>query len=178
MTYSAKTADELRKIKGLRLDKIAAELKLIDTELDAKQAAIDANATAIDLHKSKFMLLTPTEATLAASGVDLASGSDIEIHGFFFPVNVTLVKMHDYLTEAYVKDTTDAKIEVYDEAGTKLFGRTLDAGGEPAKQHTQTDPEDGAENVNAGTGIYLKATNTGATSGTGHAAVIIEYIER
>jgi len=171
MTYSAKTADELRKIKGLRLDKIAAELKLIDTELDAKQAAID-------LHKSKFMLLTPTEATLAASGVDLASGSDIEIHGFFFPVNVTLVKMHDYLTEAYVKDTTDAKIEVYDEAGTKLFGRTLDAGGEPAKQHTQTDPEDGAENVNAGTGIYLKATNTGATSGTGHAAVIIEYIER
>jgi len=165
MTYTAKTASTLRKITGLLLDKIATELGLIDAELD--------------LHKSKFLLLTPSGTSLGASGIDLASGTNKEKHGFFFPVDVTILKMHDYLTEAYVKDTDEAKIEVYAEDGTptKLFGRGL-TDGEAAKTHTQTDPETDEEDIAAGMGISLKATNTQSGSGTGHAAVLVEYVER
>jgi len=126
--------------------------------------------------ETKKVLLTAQAATLALSGIDLASGSDIERHGAFFPTAVTLLKMHDYLSEVYEKDTDDAKIEVYDEADTKLFGRTVTAAGEAAKLHTQTLPEADEAVLAAGTGIYLKATNT-ATSGTGHAVVMVEYVD-
>jgi len=167
MTYTAITAKKFRQKTGSLADKITTEFGLIDTE--------------IDMNKSKFIDLTKglgTDTALATSGIDLASGSDITRYGFFFPVNVTLIKMHDYLNEAYVKDTDDAKIEVYDSSGTKLFGRTLAADGEDVKTYTQTDPEAAAVNVAAGTAFYLKATNTASNSGTGHASVIIEYVER
>jgi hypothetical protein len=127
--------------------------------------------------ETKKLLLSPVGTTLATSGIDLASGSDISQHGFFFPTSVTLLKMHDYLSEAYVKDTDDALIEIYNEADTKIFGRTLTAGGEAAGTHTQTNPETGEAFIAAGTGIYLKATNTASSSGTGHAIVIIEYVD-
>ncbi len=130
--------------------------------------------------ETKKLLLTPTAATLAASGIDLASGSDKVKHGFFFPTAVTLLKMHDYMAEVYAKgdaEQIDALIEVYDEEDTKLFGRTVTAGGEAAKLHTQTTPESGEALLAAGTGIYLKATNT-ESSGTGHAIVMIEYVDR
>lgn len=174
MVYVAKNVKQLREESGSSMKKIASELALIDEDLDEKQ-------TAVELHKSKFMNLTVgfgIDTALATTGVDLASGSDITRYGFFAPVDITLVKMHDYLTEAYVKDTGDAKIEVYDEDDTKLFGRTLTAAGEDAKTHTKTNPEEAAVDVDAGTGIYLKATNTQSGSGTGHAIVIIEYKER
>lgn len=117
-------------------------------------------------------------ATLASAGVDLADGSGGTYYGCFVaPYDLVLVKMYDYLTEAYVKDTTDAKIEVYNDAGTpvKLFGRTLTAAGEAAKSFHSTNPETGAANVTAGTRLDLKITSTGAGSGTGHALVFIEY---
>ena len=129
--------------------------------------------------ETKKLLLTPSAATLAGSGIDLASGSDKVKHGFFFPTAVTLLKMHDYMAEIYAKGNalqTDALIEVYDEADTKLFGRTVTAAGEAAKLHTDTLPESGEAVLAAGTGIYLKATNT-ETSGTGHAIVMIEYVD-
>ena len=127
--------------------------------------------------ETKKLLLTPSAATLAGSGIDLASGSDKAKHGFFFPTAVTLLKMHDYMAEIYVRaNSVDAVIEVYDEADTKLFGRTVTAAGEAAKLHTQTTPESGEAVLAAGTGIYLKATNTEA-SGTGHAIVMIEYVD-
>jgi hypothetical protein len=86
--------------------------------------------------------------------------------------------MHDYMAEIYARaNSVDAVIEVYDEADTKLFSRTVTAGGEAAKLHTQTTPESGEAVLAAGTGIYLKATNT-ESSGTGHAIVMIEYIDR
>jgi hypothetical protein len=128
--------------------------------------------------ETKKLLLTPAAATLAGSGIDLASGSDKVKHGFFFPTAVTLLKMHDYMAEIYARaNSVDAVIEVYDEADTKLFSRTVTAGGEAAKLHTQTTPESGEAVLAAGTGIYLKATNT-ESSGTGHAIVMIEYIDR
>jgi hypothetical protein len=127
--------------------------------------------------ETKKLLLTPAAATLVGSGIDLASGSDKVKHGFFFPTSVTLLKMHDYISEVYKKDTDDAKIEVYDEADVKLFGRTVTATGEAAKLHTQTSPESGKAVIAAGTGIYLKALNTAVGSGTGHAIVMIEYVD-
>lgn len=167
MTYTAKNVKQLRQESGSLLKKIASEHGLIDAE--------------IDLNKSKFIDLTidlGTDTAKVTSGIDLASGSDITKYGFFFPVDVTLVKMHDYLNEAYVKDTSDAKIEVYDEDATKLFGRTLATGGEAVKTHTQTDPEAAAVDVAAGTGFYLKVSHTDVGSGTGHASVILEVKTR
>jgi hypothetical protein len=129
--------------------------------------------------ETKKELLTAGNTALNVSGIDLASGADIERHGVFFPTAVTLLKMHDYIAELYAKgdaEQTDALIEVYDEADTKLFGRTVTAAGEAAKLHTQTAPEAGEAVLAAGTGIYIKATNT-ETSGTGHAVVMIEYVD-
>lgn len=127
--------------------------------------------------ETKKILLTAASTALNVSGIDLASGSDIERHGFFFPTAVTLLKMHDYVSEIYARaNSVDALIEVYDEADTKLFGRTITAAGEAAKLHTNTLPESGEAILAAGTGIYLKATNTEA-SGTGHAIVMIEYVD-
>ena len=127
--------------------------------------------------ETKKVLLTAHAASLVLSGIDLASGSDIERHGVFFPTAVTLLKMHDYLSEVYERaNSVDVVLEVYDEADTKLFGRTLTAGGEAAKLHTQTLPESDEAVLAAGTGIYLKATNT-ESSGTGHAVVMVEYVD-
>lgn len=129
--------------------------------------------------ETKNILLTAHATTLVGSGIDLASGSDIERHGVFFPTSVTVLKMHDYLSELYAKgdaEQVDAVIEVFNEADTKLFGRTLTAGGEAAELHTKTLPESGEAVLAAGTGIYLKATNT-ETSGTGHAIVMVEYVD-
>lgn len=167
MTYTAKTKDELRSESGSLLKKLATEFGLINDE--------------IDVHKTKFVNLTygiTTDSALITTGVDLASGSDVTRFGWFAPVNITLIKMHDYLTEAYVKESSDAKIEVYDESDTKLFGRTLTAGGETVKTHTQTDPEAAAVDVAAGTHLYLKISHTDSSTGTGHAMVQVEYVER
>jgi hypothetical protein len=177
MTYTAKTAQQLRNVGGTITEKISAELGLIETEL----GSITAGET---LQQSKFANLNTSmvsSSSLAAAGIDLASGSDITMYGVWFaPVDITLIKMHDYITEAYVKDSTDAKIEIYNDAGTpaKLFTRTLTAAGEAAKASHSTSPESGKATVAAGTGIVLKAVNTGSSTGTGHAAVMIEYIER
>jgi len=167
MTYTAKTAKQLRQKSGTLLKKLATEFGLIATE--------------INMNKSQFIDLTidlGTDTAKVTSGIDLASGSPISKYGFFFPVDVTLIMMHDYLNEAYVKDTSDAKIEIFDAAAEKLFGRTLTAGGEAVKTHTLTTPEAAKVDVAAGTSFYLTATNTASSSGTGHASIIIEYVER
>lgn len=169
MTYTAITSDAFRNEKGSLSQKLASEFSDIDTEIDAI--------------KSKFVVLTAgvgTNTTLATSGIDLASGSDIQIYGAYVaPVAITVVNMYDYLTEAFVKDTDDAKIEIYDDASTpvKIFGRTLTAAGESAKNFTTTTPETGKASIAAGTRLDLKAVNTASSSGTGHAQVILEYIE-
>jgi len=167
MTYTATTAQEFRRKKGTMSQKLADEFTDIDTE--------------IDKIKSKFVMLTSSDTTEATTGIDLASGSDITQYGVFVaPVDITVVSMKDYLTEAYVKDTVDAKIEIYDDADTpnKIFGRTLDESGEDAGTFTSTNPETDKENIAAGTRLDLKAVNTASSSGTGHAIVMIEYIEQ
>lgn len=176
MTYNAPSAKTFRNKKGSMSEKITTELGLIDSEIDTIVAG--------DLKQvSRFAVLTAgigTPTALATAGIDLASGSDIQIYGAFFaPKAITAIALHTYLTEAYVKDATDAIIEVYDHTASpvKIFGRTMTAAGESAKQYRSIAPESGAANIAAGTRLDLKAVNTGSSSGTGHAIVILEYKE-
>jgi hypothetical protein len=169
MTYTAPDSREFALKAGTLSQKLSTEFNLIEDEFDE--------------NNSKFVVLTAgvgTNTALATTGIDLASGTDIDIYGVFVaPVDITVVSMKDYLTEAYVKDTADAKIEIYDDAGTpvKIFGRTLTAEGEDAKTFTSTEPETGKESIDAGSRLDLTAVNTGSSSGTGHAIVILEYVE-
>lgn len=170
MTYTATDVKEFRTKAGTLAKKITDEFSDIESE--------------ISTNKSKFAVLTNnigTPTALNTTGIDLATGSDIQVYGAFVaPVDITVVGMKDYLTEAYVKDTDDAAIEIYDDTGTpvKIFGRTLDATGEDAGTFTTTTPETGEESITAGTRLDLKAVNTASATGTGHAIVIIEYIEQ
>lgn len=176
MTYTPPTPVQLREQRGTAAEKLSRELTKVSTEIGAIQ-------TAAGLAQPKFITLTVdagTNTAIATAGIDLASGSDIVTYAHFFPKAVTVIGMHDYLTEAYVKDTTDAKLEVYTEAGTpvKIFTRTLTAAGEAIRAAHTTAPESGKADLAAGTAIYLKAVNTGSSSGTGHALVVVEYVER
>lgn len=169
MTYTAPDAGTFRKVGGTLAQKICNELSDIETEFTK--------------NNSKYAVLTAgvgTNTALATAGIDLATGSDIQIYGVFFaPVNITVVTLHYYLTEAYVKDTNDAKIELYNDASSpvKIFGATLAAAGVAAKTHGEITPETGKAAITEGTRLDLKAVNTASSSGTGHAIVILEYVE-
>jgi hypothetical protein len=173
MTYTPTTADSFRKKKGTLSDKLYTEFSSVKTETDLLQTNIEAG-------QIKEVVISPagTPTALATSGVDLATGADATYYGSFVaPVALTLVGMYDYLTEAYVKDTDDAKIEIYDDSETPalIAGRTLTAEGEDAGTLTSTDIEDGESSIAAGTRLDLKITATASSSGTGHAIVGLRY---
>ena len=175
MAYTAKSAGTLRKIRGSLLEKIAGELALIDAEIDSVgvQAAT---------HRSKFVLLTAgmgTRSDAATSGVDIADGTGGTTFGVFFaPVAITAVKLHVLANEAYVKDTTDAKIEIKDNTATPvvIFTHTPAAAGVAAGALASISPKTGKAAIAAGTRLDLVVTATGS-SGTGHVDVILEYYE-
>ena len=175
MTYTAPDAGTFRKVGGSLAQKICNELSDIETEFTSVSGEFTKN-------NSKYAVLTAgvgTNTALTTAGIDLASGSDIQIYGVFFaPVNITVVTLHYYLTEAYVKDADDAKIELYNDASSpvKIFGATLAAAGVAAKTHGEIAPETGKAAITKGTRLDLKAVDTGST-GTGHAIVILEYVE-
>ena len=83
--------------------------------------------------------------------------------------------MDDFLTEAYVKDTNDAKIEIVTEAASPvtIATRTLTAAGEAVKTKHSTTPTVAA--VTAGTILNLKITVSASSTGTGHAKVFMRY---
>jgi len=142
----------------------------------------NAGAFSLAKHKSKFAILSGpgTNTALATTGVDLADGNITTYHGVLFaPVALTAVKLHYYLTEAFVKDSTDCVLEIYDDAETpvKRFGKTFTAGGEEVKTHGEISPETGVESIAEGTRIDMKITATGSGSGTGHAVILLEYYE-
>ena len=176
MTYTAPDAGTFRKVGGTLAQKICNELSDIETEFTSVSGEFTKN-------NSKYAVLTAgvgTNTALATAGIDLATGSDIQIYGVFFaPVNITVVTLHYYLTEAYVKDTDYAKIELYNDASSpvKIFGATLAAAGVAAKTHGEITPETGKAAITEGTRLDLKAVNTANSSGTGHAIVILEYVE-
>lgn len=169
MTYTAKTAAELRTTRGSLLQKLARELQSVDDEIDEI--------------KSKFAVLTAgqgTPAVLGTTGVDIADGSGGTIYAAFFaPQALTVTKMHILYTEAYVKDTDDAVIALKDNAETPatIFSYAPPAAGANAGTMVSITPEAGAASIAAGTRLDLVITATGSSSGTGHAIVILEYAE-
>ncbi len=176
MAYTAKSAGTLRKIRGSLLEKIAGELALIGAEIDS----VGAQAAA---HRSKFALLTAglgTRSAAETSGVDIADGTGGTTFGVFFaPVAITAVKLHVLANEAYVKDTTDAKIEIKDNAATPavIFTHTPSAEGVEAGTLVSTSPATGRAAIAAGKRLDLVVTATGSSGGTGHVDVILEYYE-
>lgn len=136
-------------------------------------------ADAIDTSLIKIWDLTASMVSstgLAANGADIASGTDAIYYAVFCaPVNIHVVSVADFLTEAYVKDTADAKIEVVTEETTPvtISSRTLTATGEAVKTKHSTTPTVSA--VAAGTILNLKITATGSSTGTGHAKVLMVY---
>lgn len=171
MTFTAKTAKQLRTTRGTLLEKIASENADIAGELD--------DVTKLGgTHRIVLSAFTGTNEAAATAGIDLATGADISVWGYVLPAAMTCGHMYDYLTEAYVKDTDDAKIEVWtDEAQpVKLWSRTLTADGEAAKAYHDSAPLV-ATPIAQGTAIILKAVNTAADSGSGHAIVTVEFIE-
>lgn len=176
MAYIAKSAGTLRKIRGSLLEKIAGELALIDAEIDSVgvQAAT---------HRSKFVLLTAglgARSDVATSGADIADGTGGTTFGVFFaPVAITAVKLHVLANEAYVKDTTDAKIEIKDNTATPVvvFTHTPAADGVAAGALVSASPATGKAAIAAGKRLDLVVTSTGSSGGTGHVDVILEYYE-
>lgn len=172
MTYTSITGAQFRKNKGSLSDKLGAEFAKIDTEIDSLTTA--NGKAAINIVDITASMVSST--SLAANGADLASGTNATYYAVFCaPVDIHIVSMDDFLTEAYVKLTTDAKIEVVTEAASPvtIATRTLTAEGEAVKTKHSTTPAVAA--VAAGTILNLKITSTAAASGTGHAKVFLRY---
>jgi len=165
MTYTSPGASTFRSKAGSLAEKITYELGLIDTELDAAKIKIwDLTASMV------------SSTSLAANGADLASGTNATYYAVFCaPVDIHVVSMDDFLTEAYVKDTSDAKIEIVTEASSPvtIATRTLTAAGEAVKTKHSTTPAVTA--VTAGTILNLKITASASSTGTGHAKVFMRY---
>lgn len=163
-SYSAPNQFFLKNTPGTDASVLAAELAKIDA--------------AIDTSKLQFVELTTglgTDTALATSGVDLASGSNAQYYArFVAPQAITIVGMATYLTEAYLKDTTDAKIELLDESGSPVtkVSYTLPTP-RAAKSLVITPPASAA--MAAGDALDLKITSTAANAGTGHARVVLIY---
>lgn len=165
MSYNAPGPSAFRSKGGSLAEKITYELGLIDTEIDAAKIKI------VDLTASMV-----SGTSLAANGVDLASGSNATYYAVFCaPVDIHVISMDDFLTEAYVRETTDAKIEIVTEATSPvtIATRTLTAAGETVKSKHSTAPAVTA--VTAGTILNLKITASASSIGTGHAKVFMRY---
>ena len=118
-----------------------------------------------------------SSTSLAANGADLASGTNAIYYAVWCaPVACTIVSMDTFLTEAYVKETTDSKIEIIDNAASPVtkVTYTLPAAGRDVKTHVSTTTIASAA-LAAGDILALKITATASSSGTGHAKVFMRY---
>lgn len=164
-SFIAKTPIQMRAKSGTNAEIISREFALVDAAIDtAKIQTVDLTASMV------------SSTSLAANGVDLASGTNATYYAVWcVPVDIHAVYMDDFLTEAYVKETTDAKIEIVTEAASPvtIATRTLTAGGEAVKVKHSTAPAVTA--IAAGTILNLKITATASSTGTGHAKVSLRY---
>jgi hypothetical protein len=175
MTFTAKSAEQLRATSGTRAEIMAGQFALVDTELDTLTTSVsDAAVKIVDLTASMN-----SSTSLAANGTDLASGTNHTYYAVFLaPVACTIVSMDTYLTEAYVKETTDAKIELIDNAASPVtrVTYTLPAAGRAVKSMVSTAPVSGATAaLAAGDMLNLAITESASSSGTGHAKVYLRY---
>ena len=172
MVYNALSARSFAEKLGSLAEKITDENALIDAEIDKQK-----------VHSVVLTAGMGTNTALATTGVDLASGSDATYYGVFVaPHDITIVGLRTLMTEDYVKDTTDAKIELLDNytlGAQTLVTYTLPATGIVEGAGANVSPVSAAlADVNSSKRLDLKITATGDTSGTGHAVVILDYINR
>jgi len=163
--YTAKNAAQLRAKSGTKSEILAAELSGVDAAIDAaKIKIVDLTASAV------------SNLSLAANGVDLASGTDHVFYSVFMaPVACTIVSMDVLITEAYVKETTSAKIEIKTEAASPVVKCTTTlADAVAAKTILNIAPTDAA--LAAGTILNIATTESASSSGTGHAKVFMRYV--
>jgi len=173
MTYTAPTLKKLNIGVGTDMQVLRAELVKVGTELTA------VNTPAIAKTAIKFVDLTASMVSsndLASNGVDLASGTPATYYGVFIaPVALTLTGMVTYTTEAYVKESTDAKIELITEAGSPVTkcSYTFPALGQVVKTMITTAPV--SASMAAGQALDMTVTQSLSSSGTGHAKVFLKY---
>ncbi len=174
MTFTSKTATQLRTAAGTAWEKIAKEFRLVDNE-------IDTLGTAVNDAKIKIVDLTPSmvsASSLGACGVDLAVGTGAATNYavWMAPVACTIVSMDVYFTEAYVKETGDASIVLQTEAAAPVtkVTYTVAAAGVALRAMVSTAPSSAA--LAAGTLLNLVVTPTSAsTTGAGRAKVFLRY---
>ena len=165
MVYTAPNQFFLKNRMGTDASVISDELEKIDTAIDT------ASLVYVDLTASMV-----SSTSLAANGVDLASGTNATYHALFVaPYALTLVGMVTYLTEAYVKETTDAVIALKTEASSPVtkITYTLPVAGRAAKTMVITTPTDAA--MAAGDALDMVITASASSTGTGHAKVFLIY---
>jgi hypothetical protein len=166
MVYTAPGQNFLKNSLGTDSSVIAAELGKIDAAIDSSSIKV------MDLTASMV-----SSVSLAANGADIASGSNATFYCVFVaPVALTLVGMVTYMTEAYVKETTDAKVELKTEAASPVtkFTYTLPTAGRALKSMITTAPSSAA--MAAGDALDLVITATGSSTGTGHVKVFLVYM--
>ncbi len=123
--------------------------------------------------------LTPKEGTdtaLATTGLDLKTGATYYAK-FVADVPVTITGMVSYVTDAYVYNTTDAKIELKTEAASPVtvVTYTFPQAGRAVKTTVTTTPVTPAVAVlAAGDALDIVVTATGA-SGAGHVKLYLLY---
>jgi len=169
MTYTAISAEEFRGKPGSLSVKLNDEFSDIATEFSTK-------ATEIDTASENSVVLGASGASLAASGFDVADGSGGTTYGVFVaPFDMTVSGGFVVMTEAYVKDTDDAVIEIKDNAAeaVTIASVTLDAEGVAAGATADLTIDEAS--VSAGDILNVDITATAATSGTGHALVVLNY---
>lgn len=172
MVYNALSARSFAEKPGSLAEKITDENALIDAEIDKQK-----------VHTAVLTAGLGTNTAQETAGVDLASGSDATYYAVFVaPHNITVTGMTVLLTEAYKKDTTDAKIELSAPSqgteGTDICSWTLPGTGAVQDYCHSVVPAGGGVDINTGKRIDLAVTATGSSTGTGYAMVLIEYVNR
>lgn len=169
MSYVA-TGEGLFRSKGGSLShKLGYEFAQIQSQTDTLNTNVTRSIT-------RRWNLTPnmgTDTALATTGISLKTGATYYAK-FFTDVAVTIVGMVTYQTEAYAKDTTDAKIELKTEASSPVtkVTYTFPAAGRAAKTVVNTTPT--SATLAAGDALDIVITATGA-SGTGYCKIELLY---
>lgn len=165
VVYNATNAGTFRSKGGSLSEKLGYEFTKVANAMDT------ARVQTVDLTASMV-----SGTSLAANGVDLASGTNATFYAVFVaPVAITITEMVTYTTEAYVKETTDAKIELKTEAGSPVTKctYTFPIGGRTVKSMAFTAPV--SAYMAGGDALDMVVTQSASTSGTGHAKVFLKY---
>lgn len=162
--YTPINAKTFRGKTGSLSDKLAQEFKNISVAVDTAEKAEVA------------VTIGSSASSLAAAGFDLADGTGGTTYGVFVaPFDMEILGADLVLTEAYVKDTDDAKVEIKDNASSPVTKAdvTLPAAGGDAKSVLPMDVK--SSTVAAGDILNVAISSTAASTGTGHGLVVLKY---